>query len=205
MSRLVNDLLFLARVDAQRVGVVMEPCDLAAVVRGAVEPMQALASAAGVRLTLETPQPVPIIGDADQLRSVVRNLVDNAIRCTPAGGSVVAWVRMEAGRPTVRIVDTGVGMDQTEADRVFDRFYRPDGARSRGSGGAGLGLAIARAIVVAHDGKIGLRSALGQGAEVWFSLPPTAVPAARGSRAARRLGQTTPPAGSSPELPAPPG
>ena len=108
------------------------------------------------------------------LRRLVSNLLDNAFRFTPRGGEV----RVDAQRATepragvrIRVADTGVGMSPETQDRVFDRFYREDGSRSREKGGAGLGLSICQRIVQCHGGTIGVESALGEGREFTVFLP----------------------------------
>ncbi|HEU5430793.1 MAG TPA: ATP-binding protein, partial [Thermomicrobiales bacterium] len=176
MSRLVDDLLFLARADAGNVRPGRERLDLAALVRAATEPMRGLAERAGLELTVEAPGALPIAGDPDQLRRVVRILVDNAIRYTPAGGRIAVRAGAAEGRTTVRVRDTGVGIAADDQPRVFERFFRSDAARSRATGGVGLGLPIARTIIHEAGGRIGLTSEPGRGSEFWFTLPLAATP-----------------------------
>ncbi len=177
MSRLVDDLLFLARVDAGAARRGQEQLDLAAIVRGATEPMRGLAEKAGLTLTVDAAGALPVRGDADQMRRVVRILIDNAIRYTPAGGSIAVRAGSAEGRATVRVRDTGVGIAPEDQERVFERFFRSDAARSRATGGVGLGLPIARTIVQEAGGRIGLTSQPGHGTEFWFTLPLAAAPA----------------------------
>jgi signal transduction histidine kinase len=114
----------------------------------------------------------------DKIGRVLRNLVENAIRHTPAGGSIELRAEARPGEVEVTIRDTGEGIAPADLPRVFDRFYRGDAARTRGqageglfSGGAGLGLAIARGLVEAHGGRIWAKSAQGQGTTIGFALP----------------------------------
>jgi signal transduction histidine kinase len=190
MSRLVDDLLFLARADAGTIRPVHEPLDLAAIVQSALEPMRNLARQAGLALTVETAGALPVAGDQDQLRRAVRILVDNAIRYTPTGGSIAVRADAVDGRATVRVRDTGVGISPEDQPRVFERFFRSDAARSRATGGVGLGLPIARTIVQEAGGRIGLTSEPGHGSEFWFTLPLTASPMPAPQAAATPAGAT---------------
>jgi two-component system sensor histidine kinase CiaH len=137
--------------------------------------MDERARAAGLSLTIHPGEPVTAVADAARVRQVVRILLDNAIAYTPPGGRIEVTTECHNGRATVRVADTGVGIDPRDRARVFDRFYRADRARARQTGGAGLGLAIARALVEAHGGQIGLDSTVGRGTTVWFTLPAAAA------------------------------
>jgi heavy metal sensor kinase len=163
LTRLTDQLLTLAREDAGVGLPVREPVDLAALARDVAETMRPLAEARGLRLIAGEDTPVFVRGDATRLRQVFTNLLDNAIKYTPAGGEV--GVHVEAGEDwamaTVR--DTGVGIPPEHLPRVFDRFYRVDRARRREEGGTGLGLSIVRSIVESHGGHVSLRSEPGQG------------------------------------------
>jgi two-component system sensor histidine kinase BaeS len=104
-----------------------------------------------------------VAGDVDRLRQVVGNLVSNALRYTPAGGSVTLRAWEQGKQVRIAVADTGQGIAPKDLPHVFDRFYRADAARDRASGGSGLGLAIARALVEAHGGEILVESALDKG------------------------------------------
>jgi signal transduction histidine kinase len=169
-NRLVGDLLLLARFDSDDLPLRRELLDLGSVVRAAATTFTPLAETAGLILLIETAPRIMVNADADRIRQVLRILLDNAIAYTPAGGSVRVVVEQRGTRAVVAVGDTGTGIPPAEHARVFDRFYRADRARSRGAGGTGLGLAIARALVRAHHGDIGLDSP-GQGTRVWFTLP----------------------------------
>ncbi|HEX5497589.1 MAG TPA: ATP-binding protein, partial [Thermomicrobiales bacterium] len=185
MSRLVDDLLFLARADAGNARSGRQQIDLSGLVREAAEPMRGLAERAGLTLTVEAPGVLPVAGDADQLRRAVRILVDNAIRYTPAGGAIAVRANAVEGRTTVRVRDTGVGIAPDDQARVFERFFRSDAARSRATGGVGLGLPIARTIVHEAGGRMGLTSEPGHGSEFWFTLPLAATPSSAAAPAAQ--------------------
>jgi heavy metal sensor kinase len=171
LNRLTDQLLSLSREDAGVVRQVREPLDLAALVAGVVETMRPLAEAKGLGLQGSGDGPVPIRGDAGRLRQVFFNLLDNAIKYTPAGGEVEARVEARGEAAIVRVRDTGPGIPAEHLPRVFDRFYRVDKARAREVGGTGLGLSIARSIVTAHGGAIHLTSAPGRGTECIVRLP----------------------------------
>ena len=166
-----NELLTLSREDAGVAQLADEPIDLAALVRDAAETMRPLAEDRGVRLRVECAGTPKINGDAARLRQVVYNLLDNAIKYTPAGGAVDVRVVEQEGEAVVTVADTGSGIPAEHLQRVFDRFYRVDKARSREQGGTGLGLSIARSIVVAHGGTIALDSTPGRGTTVTVTLP----------------------------------
>ncbi|MNM90253.1 Sensor histidine kinase YycG [compost metagenome] len=110
--------------------------------------------------------------DRDQIDQVLDNLISNAMKYTPEGGTITIEARnMEDGLLAISVQDNGIGIPKRDLDRIFERFYRVDKARSRNMGGTGLGLSIAREIVKAHGGTISLQSELGKGTKVTFTLP----------------------------------
>jgi two-component system phosphate regulon sensor histidine kinase PhoR len=102
---------------------------------------------------------------------VFQNLLDNALQYTPAGGKIDVSASCSDGRVVVTVADTGIGIPQAEQERIFERFYRVDAARSREAGGTGLGLSIARHIMEAHGGRLWVESAVGEGSRFHFSVP----------------------------------
>jgi heavy metal sensor kinase len=170
LTRLIEQLLALAREDAGVARAAHEPVDLTALVQNVAETMRPLAESKGVALTTETDGRAEVRGDGARLRQVFYNVLDNAIKYTPPGGAVT--VRSErAGRDAVvTIRDTGPGIPPEHLPRVFDRFYRVDKARSREEGGTGLGLSIAQSIVTAYGGRIELASTPGQGTTCTVTL-----------------------------------
>ena len=110
-------------------------------------------------------------GDRSRLKQVIVNLIDNAIKYTPEGGEVAIKVRASDHDAILEVADTGAGIPAEALPHVFERFYRADKARSRESGGAGLGLAIAKAICIAHDAEIKVSSTEGQGSRFIVELP----------------------------------
>ena len=172
LTRLVDDLHDLALADAGQLRLERTPVNVSDLARTAVGQFDPVAEAAGVKLTLETSEDVPeVLGDADRLAQVLRNLLSNAIRHTPAGGQVVMRVERAGEQVTIQVADTGSGIAPEDLPHVFDRFYRGDKSRSRRGGGAGLGLAITRQLVTAHGGQIAVASTPGLGTTFTISLP----------------------------------
>ena len=163
LTRLVDDLHDLALADAGQLRLERTPVDVTDLARTAVGQFDPVAEAAGVKLTLEAIEDVPeVLGDADRLAQVLRNLLSNAMRHTPAGGQVAMRVGRSGEQVTIQVADTGSGIAPEDLPHVFDRFYRGDKSRSRRGGGAGLGLAITRQLVAAHGGHIEVTSTPGR-------------------------------------------
>ena len=171
LTRLVEGLLLLARVDAGVLRMDQKPVELARLVEDVYAQAKILADTRRVTLFLEQMEPLTVPGDYDGLRRVLLNLADNGIKYTPAGGRVTVSLRSEGPLASLRVADSGIGLSPDERKNVFERFYRSAEARSRGEGGSGLGLCIARSIVEAHGGKIQLESAPGQGSTFTVLLP----------------------------------
>jgi two-component system OmpR family sensor kinase len=167
LGRLVQNLLTLSRADAGRLVMERRPTDLAAVAAKALQAHAARAAARNVALRLDADGPAPVEGDADRLREVVDNLLDNAIRVAPAHSTVRVGVARDGGRCAVEVEDAGPGLDDAEQANVFEPFAR---GRAAGGDGAGLGLAIARAIVESHGGTLGVRSRPGVGSTFRLEL-----------------------------------
>ena len=168
MGVLVDDLLTLASLDAGR-PFAQDPVDLRAIAADAVADLQVVDPERPVRL--EASQPVIVVGDEARLRQVAANLVSNARRHTPPGTPVTVRARVEGSAGMLEVVDQGPGMAPADAQKVFDRFFRVDKARSRAMGGAGLGLSIVASIAEAHRGRASLTTALGQGSTFTVSVP----------------------------------
>jgi heavy metal sensor kinase len=171
LTRLTEQLLALAREDARCGAAVREPVDVAAVVAAVADNLLPLAEAKGITLQVKAAGHPEVAGDAAQLRQVFYNLLDNAIKYTPAGGKVEARVEATPPGALVTVRDTGIGIPREHLPHVFERFYRADRARSRAEGGTGLGLSIARSIVAAHGGDVVLASAPGEGTTCTVVLP----------------------------------
>ena len=171
LTRLVDGLLLLARADAGVLRMDRRPVDLTKLVEDVCGQAKVLADARGVILRPEGMEPLTISGDYDRLRRMLLNLVDNGLKYTPSGGRVGISLRREGPWAALRVADTGIGLSPEEQKKIFERFYRSPEAKSRGEGGAGLGLCIARSIVEAHGGKIRIESAPGQGSAFTVLLP----------------------------------
>jgi len=179
MGLLVEDLLLLARLDQQR-PLDRRPVDLLAVAAEAVHDVRALAPDRRVELVLGSRDDAPrgalvILGDEQRLRQVIANLLSNALIHTPAGSPVEvrAGISRLSGVPAValEVVDHGYGLTPQQSERVFERFYRADPARSHAAGGTGLGLSIVAALVAAHGGIVEVDSVPGHGATFRVLLP----------------------------------
>jgi heavy metal sensor kinase len=170
MSRVVDDLLTLARADEGRLALLREPVELGQVAAAVVAKLRPIAAAKGVSLALEGDGAV-VVGDRSRLAQVVTNLVENAVKYTGTGGAVRVGVWERAGEAGLRVRDTGPGIAAGVLPRVFDRFFRTDAARSRAQGGSGLGLAICKELVAAHGGEIRAESELGVGSAFTVTLP----------------------------------
>lgn len=160
LHRLVNDLHELAQAEAGRLPMQMAPLDLTLLAGEAVDFFIPIAELEEVELKLDLPStPLMVQGDRARLMQVLQNLLANAVRHTPAGGSVTVAVQRHLAAITLTIADTGEGIEASHLPFIFDRFYRTDSARNRDGGGVGLGLAIVRALVEAHGGHVSVASA----------------------------------------------
>jgi heavy metal sensor kinase len=145
--------------------------DLAELAASTAEQMALLALDKNVRVVCESPGEVPVVGDRARLKQVVVNLLDNAIKYTPAGGTVTLRVASEGGEAVLEVSDNGIGIPAEALPHVFKRFYRVDRSRSREQGGAGLGLAIVQSICNAHGAELQVFSAPGQGSRFRIRQP----------------------------------
>lgn len=172
LARLTNDLLKLARIEAGKLEVEFFPVQLMEVIERSAETTLLKASRKQIALEVEVPPEMPMVrGDASLLREVLQNLVDNAIQYTPEGGSIHVSVVAGVREAVVCVADTGIGIPLADQERIFERFYRVDAARSREAGGTGLGLSITKHIVEAHGGRLWVESEVGHGSRFFFSVP----------------------------------
>jgi signal transduction histidine kinase len=171
LQRIVEDLLLVAQIEADRLELYTEPVDLAELVAATVEDASAAAVEKQVAITLDSGGPLPLDGDAARLRQVLDNLLSNAIKYTPAGGAISVAASDREGQRCVEIADNGIGIPHDELGQLFSRFYRASTATRRAIPGTGLGLVIARAIVETHGGSISLESREGEGTRVTVTLP----------------------------------
>jgi len=173
LSRIVEDLFILARQPINtRAALNKERVSLNEAVRDCARAAQVLAFRKGVRLKLENDSPsIALNGDEDLIKRMLLNLLDNAVKYTPAGGEISLALVRQNGNAEIVVRDTGIGIPAEAQPRVFDRFYRVDKARARTMGGAGLGLSIAQWIVEVHGGSINLASTPGHGSTFTIVLP----------------------------------
>jgi len=174
LARLTEDLLKLSRIEAGQLKLEFRPVSVTQLIESCVETAQLKAVPRQLALQVRLPEGLPPVrGDANNLQEVLQNLLDNALQYTPAGGKIEVSALCSDGRVVVTVADTGIGIPQVEQERIFERFYRVDAARSREAGGTGLGLSIARHIMEAHGGRLWVESAVGEGSRFHFSLPVT--------------------------------
>jgi len=172
LSALIDELLDLSRVESGKFRLQRRPTPPAELIEAAVSRLAPKAEKKGIRLTAEVPGVLPPVdGDPDRLIQVLSNLVDNAVKYTPADGRVTVSAWKSEGGVRIAVQDTGPGIPQADLGRIFERFYRVDKARSRATGGTGLGLAIAKHIVEAHGGAIEVASEVGRGSTFTVILP----------------------------------
>lgn len=172
LSALIDDLFELAQIDAGVLKLHMERASLSDLISDTLESMQAQAAGKGVRLAgMVDPSVDPVLMAPEKVQRVLYNLVQNAIRHTPADGTIQLEARLSEGTAQVDVVDSGEGIPPADLPHIFERFYRAEKSRSRDYGGAGLGLAIARSIVEAHGGRMWVESQVGQGTRFSFTLP----------------------------------
>lgn len=170
LTQMAQELLDLSRIESGQVGLELTPVEPRALLAASAERMHLQAERAGLNLTLEGTGDIPRVRvDAGRLEQVLVNLIHNAVKFTPPGGSIVLSVREEGEGVIYSVKDSGVGIPQDDLSRIFERFYKADRARS--GGGTGLGLSIARHIVEAHGGKIWAESREGDGSTFFFSIP----------------------------------
>jgi two-component system, OmpR family, sensor kinase len=177
MQRLVADLLVLSRLDEGQIRLREETLDIGVLVQELAEQARQLARGQEIRQYIAAPRPL-VQGDKDQLRRVLLNIIENALKYTPAGGRVTLTVSGDSKQSNnqmllVEVGDTGIGIPPEALPHIFDRFYRVDQSRARTArqGGSGLGLSIAQGLIQAHGGTITLSSAPGQGTRVSIRLP----------------------------------
>jgi signal transduction histidine kinase len=174
MTQPVEELLELSRIESGAAPLHFTSLDAAALVRDAARRFAGQAERAGLTLRVDATDDAPtaalaITGDAERLERAIGNLVANAIKFTPAGGTVTIGVQGDADGVAISVSDTGIGIAPEQRARVFERFYKAD--QSRRDGGTGLGLAIVKHIVLAHEGNVGVESRPERGSKFTIRLP----------------------------------
>jgi two-component system, OmpR family, phosphate regulon sensor histidine kinase PhoR len=172
LGRLLNDLTDLSNIELGKVSLRLAPTPLRPVVDSVLELVDVKARERGVALSADVSESTMVLADHDRLAQILINLVDNAVKYTPSGGTVTVRARPIAdGRIEASVSDTGIGIPRADLPRITERFYRVDRARSRELGGTGLGLAIVKHLVLAHGGDLTIDSEEGRGTTVRVLLP----------------------------------
>ena len=171
MTRMVNDLLLLAKADYGGLTLEMQPIDLDTVVSEVFREARVLAKDHDLQVTIQDFEPIRVEGDSDRLKQLLLILVTNAIKFTPDGGTLTINLRRTPTHAQVEVIDTGIGISDADQQRIFDRFYQAEPSRVRIGEGSGLGLSIAKWIAEAHGGTIKVSSELGIGTTFVVSIP----------------------------------
>lgn len=170
MAGILENLLTLARIDEQELRLIRRPCDLREIAETTARELGPLAAQRGLTIQVNGNKS-PVEADPERLEQVVRNLLDNAIRYSPPGATVIVEVATHHGQAELTVADEGPGIEPPELEHVFERFYRGEPARPSTTTGSGLGLAICREIAEAHGGAMSVISAGGQGSTFCLTLP----------------------------------
>ncbi|OJF18173.1 MAG: hypothetical protein A6D91_09580 [Bacillaceae bacterium G1] len=172
MGKLVNELLDMARIQSGQLKLQIQEVDLVGLCTHVLNKFEKMAEESRIGLSLKQETPVPLVAaDSDRMEQVLTNLVDNALKHTPDGGSITVRLRKLTDEVLLEVEDTGVGIPTEDLPFVFERFYKTDKARTRGKTGTGLGLAIVKNIVEAHGGMITAKSQVGKGTTFSIVLP----------------------------------
>ncbi len=172
LANLIDDLLDLSKIESGKMKMEFEPLEVLPIVSRCVNVLEKTAKDKTLSLKLDIPADLSkILGDHKRLSQVFLNLLDNAIKYTPEGGSITVSATSKEKIVQVDISDTGIGISEKDLPRIFERFYRVDKARSRELGGTGLGLSIVKHIIQAHNGQVWVQSTLGQGSTFSFTIP----------------------------------
>jgi len=176
LANIVEGLFAISRLDAGEAAAEWVKFDLAKMAASTADQMSLLADDKNIRVACATEEGVWVEGDRARMKQVVVNLLDNAIKYTPRGGSVALAVSSEDSKAVLEVTDNGLGIPRDALPRVFERFFRVDKSRTREQGGAGLGLSIVKSICTAHQGKVEARSTLGEGSRFRIELPLASPP-----------------------------
>ena len=174
LSNLVADLLTLSRLESQKIlsESEKEKFELKKVIKTSAEAQQPAVESKKIQLDIDLPkEPVPVMGDFEALRQSVDNLISNAVKYTTEEGSITVGLKVEGKEAVIFVKDTGMGIEPHHLDRIFERFYRVDKARSRELGGTGLGLSIVKHVAISHGGSVSVDSTQGEGSIFRIHLP----------------------------------
>jgi heavy metal sensor kinase len=185
LAKIVESLLAISRLDSGAAGIEWNPFDLNALAQATTEQMHLIASEKRICLSCPSSGPVPAVGDQTRIKQVLVNLLDNAIKYTAADGHVVVSTEAQGDRALLTVSDDGLGIPAESLSHVFERFYRAEKARTRGSAGFGLGLSLVQAVCRAHGGDVSIESTEGRGTTVTVTLPLGDGTLAQGSSSAK--------------------
>jgi len=172
LGRVTDDLLKLSQAEAGKLELEFRAVTVEEVIETCVETTRLKIADKDIALTVDCPPGLPcVMGDTRRLQEVLQNLLDNAVQYTPPGGRITVQATAGDRQIAITVADTGIGIPKAEQERIFERFYRVDAARSREAGGTGLGLSIARHLVEAHGGRIEIESDVGRGSTFKVVLP----------------------------------
>lgn len=171
LAKIVESLLAISRLDSGAAGIEYNPFDLSVLAHATTEQMQLIASEKRIFLSSPASGPVLVVGDETRIKQVLVNLLDNAIKYTAADGHVVVSTATQGDRAVLTVSDDGLGIPPESLSHVFERFYRAEKARTRGSAGFGLGLSLVQAVCRAHEGDVSIESTEGRGTTVRVTLP----------------------------------
>jgi two-component system sensor histidine kinase VicK len=170
ITRLVDEILIFKQLDREAMR--MMPVAMGDLIREVVQGAEATIAQVGLAMRVEMAESLPLVhGDRDQLVQVLHNLLGNAIKFSPDGGTITVRVRPIDTAVQVAVTDEGIGIPANQIEKIFERFYQVDGSSRRRFGGTGLGLAIVKRIVEAHKGKVWVESKEGKGSTFFFTLP----------------------------------
>ena len=205
MLSLIDSVLDVARLEVGQFELTEEVLDPARLVRAVLRPFEAMAVAGGIELRADLPAALPgVRADRRRLAQALHQLLSNAVKFTPSGGTVTIGVRSDSAALRLFVADTGIGIAETDLARVFDPFTQLDARLARRFPGAGLGLYLARALVQSHDGTLVLTSTPGTGTVAEIRLPAQRLLLAGVERAASRAQDVRPPATPAPPEPTAP-
>jgi PAS domain S-box-containing protein len=169
LSELISNLLDMSRIEAGTLRVEPEPMDLYPIIHETAAEFQMMTRRHQIQISMPTTLP-PVLADPRRARQVIRNLVENAIKYSPDGGSIIIAAQSMGREVQISVADEGIGIEPQQCEHIFERFYQVDSASTRTVGGAGLGLSISKAIVDAHGGQIWVKSQVGHGSTFYFTL-----------------------------------
>jgi signal transduction histidine kinase len=172
-NRLVGDLLDVSSIQANKIAQKLEPCDLASIVREAVQNQSQVTPTRIIRLQIPAEATVPVVADLDRIGQVTTNYLSNALKYSPADRPVEVSLAVEGKMARVSVRDEGPGLSAEEQQSIWERFYQVERIKvqSGSAGGLGLGLHICRTIIEQHQGQVGVQSTPGEGSTFWFTLP----------------------------------